>query len=87
MPQRIPEDWRSPLATGRLLLISGFAASDKRVTAELATRRNTLVAALADEVFFAHITPGGRAESLTHQLTLWRVPFSTQGKGCQPRTC
>jgi hypothetical protein len=55
---------------------------------ELATRRNEFVAAIADEVWFAHITPGGQAEHLTHRLTEWRVPFSASALkspfGCGP---
>ncbi|HBJ85652.1 MAG TPA: DNA-binding protein [Verrucomicrobiales bacterium] len=77
LPQRIPAEWRPALADGRLLILSAFAAAEKRITTELATRRNTIVAALADEVCFAHITPGGQAERLTHRLTAWRVPFTT----------
>ncbi len=80
LPQRIPAEWRTPLADGRLLVLSGFAAAEKRVTTALATRRNALVAALADEVCFAHITPGGQSERLTRRLTAWRVPFSTLDK-------
>ena len=80
LPQRIPPEWRQPLADGRLLLLSGFTAAEKRITAELATRRNEFVAALADEVCFVHITPGGQAERLTHRLTDWHVPFSTLEK-------
>lgn len=81
LPQRIPADWQTPLAEGRLLILSGFTAAEKRVTTELATRRNALAAALADEVFFAHITPGGQSERLTQRLIAWHVPFSTLGKG------
>jgi len=81
LPTRIPAAWRTPLAEGRLLILSGFTAAAKRVTTELAARRNTLVAALADEVCFAHITPGGQSERLTHRLAAWRVPFSTPAKG------
>ena len=77
LPKRIPAEWRPALAAGRLLILSGFAATEKRVTTELATRRNALVAALADEVCFAHITPGGQTERLTHRLAAWSVPFST----------
>lgn len=81
LPRRIPAEWQAPLAEGRLLILSGFTATEKRVTAELATRRNALVAALADEVCFAHITPGGQSDRLTHRLTAWRVPFFTLGQG------
>ena len=77
LPQRIPAEWQTPLAEGRMLILSGFTANEKRVTTELAARRNALVAALADEVSFAHITPGGQSEHLTHHLTNWGVPFST----------
>jgi hypothetical protein len=41
-----------------------FAATANRVTAELAARRNAFAAALADEVWFAHITPGGQLDRL-----------------------
>jgi len=45
-----------------------------RVTKESALRRNELVAALADEVFIAHITPGGQTEDLARMLKGWRLP-------------
>ncbi len=77
LPSRIPAEWQTPVANGRLLILSGFTAAEKRVTTELATRRNALVAALADEVWFAHIARGGRSEHLSRRLTAWRVPFST----------
>ncbi len=77
LPQRIPAEWQTPLAEGRLLILSGFTAAEKRVTTELATRRNALVAALADEVCFAHITPGGQSERLSHRLKEWGVPIWT----------
>ena len=80
LPRRIPAEWRQPLADGLLLILSGFADTATRVTAELATRRNEIVAALADEVWFAHITPGGQSERLTHRLTASHVPFSTLEK-------
>lgn len=55
-------------------------AAERRVATGLATRRNALVAALADEVCFAHITPGGHSEHLTHRLTEWGEPFFTLGE-------
>jgi hypothetical protein len=80
LPTRIPAEWQTPLADGRLLILSGFTAAERRVTTELAIRRNALVAALAEEVCFAHVTPGGQSERLTHRLTVWSVPFSTLEK-------
>lgn len=68
LPQRIPPDWNKPLADGRLLILSCFPESERRVTTELAARRNEFVAALADEVWFAHITPGGQMERLAKRF-------------------
>lgn len=83
LPTRVPAEWQTPLANGRLLILSGFAAAEKRVTTELAIRRNALVAALADEICFAHITPGGQSDRLTQRLTEWGVPFSPLEKSCK----
>lgn len=71
LPQRIPAEWQPPLAAGRLLIISGFTAAEKRVTTELAFCRNHLVAALADEVWFAHVARGGQTEHLAKTIAGW----------------
>ena len=68
LPQRVPPDWKKPLDAGRLLILSAFTATARRVTAELAARRNELVAALADEVWFAHIAPGGEIQRLALRI-------------------
>jgi predicted Rossmann fold nucleotide-binding protein DprA/Smf involved in DNA uptake len=75
LPTQIPTPLKTPLAQGRLLMLSGFGATDKRVTADLAYRRNFLVAALADDAYFGHITPGGQSEQISNSLRSWRVPF------------
>ncbi len=67
---RLPSDWKEPLARNRLLLLSCFTAKQNRVTTELAARRNELVAALADEIWFAHITPGGQMERLAKKFSI-----------------
>lgn len=70
LPKRAPAEWQKPLADGRLLILSCFKPTDGRVTEQLAARRNELVAALADEVWFAHITPGGQMERLARRFSL-----------------
>lgn len=57
---RIPTECRAAFAAGRLLFVSPFIKQPKRVTKESALRRNEVVAALADDVFIAYVTPGGR---------------------------
>ena len=69
LPQRVPPDWNKPLADERLLILSCFPESERRVTTELAARRNKFVAALADEIWFAHITPGGQMEQLARKFS------------------
>lgn len=71
---RVPREWGESLHRGRLLVVSAFGAADKRTTAALAARRNELVVALADEVWIAHITPGGATERLVKRLAAWGMP-------------
>jgi predicted Rossmann fold nucleotide-binding protein DprA/Smf involved in DNA uptake len=68
---RMPAEWRAPLNEGRLLILSGFPPGHSRVTAGLAVRRNLIAAALADEHWFAHITPGGQSEQLARVIAGW----------------
>jgi hypothetical protein len=58
----------------RLLVLSAFQESQKRVTKSLAEDRNRLVAALADEVVFAHIASGGHLDELRHAVARWGIP-------------
>ena len=67
----IPPGWKTPLNEGRLLILSCISSPHHRVTAELATRRNQFVAALADEVWFAHIAPSGQTEQLAKTIARW----------------
>jgi predicted Rossmann fold nucleotide-binding protein DprA/Smf involved in DNA uptake len=71
---RAPSHWKQPLNANRLLVLSAFQKSQKRVTNSLAVDRNRLVAALADEIVFAHIAPGGHLDELRHAVTLWGIP-------------
>jgi predicted Rossmann fold nucleotide-binding protein DprA/Smf involved in DNA uptake len=74
---RIPADCRSAFESGRLLFVSAFAKQPARVTRATATRRNEIVAAMADEAFIAHIAPGGNMEHIANLLQQWGVPINT----------
>ncbi len=74
VPKRVPEDWRKPLASGRLLVLSAFAPTAARVSTELASRRNYFVGALADEFYIAHATAGGHLAGLIPHLHAWKIP-------------
>lgn len=68
---RLPTAWKAPLAEGRLLLLSPFAEKLRRVTTDLAQRRNQFVAALADKVFIAHAAPGSKTERFCRDVLAW----------------
>lgn len=68
LPQRLPAQQAIAVASGRMLFLSCFPPDVTRITAALAARRNEFVAALADEVWFAHITPGGQMERLAENI-------------------
>lgn len=68
---RLPATQRKALDDGRLTVVSPFPAAEKRVTADLAYQRNRFVAALADEVVFAYVTPGGSLSGLVQEVAGW----------------
>lgn len=70
---RIPKEWREGIDTGRMLLLSPFEPSKRRLTAALSAQRNKLVAALADEIYFVHITPGGKTARLAEHISGWKI--------------
>jgi predicted Rossmann fold nucleotide-binding protein DprA/Smf involved in DNA uptake len=71
---RIPADWRRPLESGRLLILSPFERRPRRPDTKTARRRNELVTALADEVFIVYAQPGGAIERISELVDGWRIP-------------
>lgn len=70
---RLPKPRRDALDEGRLTLISPFPANETRTNADHARQRNRVVAALAIETVFAHISPGGSLERLAAEIAQWGV--------------
>jgi predicted Rossmann fold nucleotide-binding protein DprA/Smf involved in DNA uptake len=65
---RIPMEWQKAIHAGKLLLLSPFGDKDKRVTVELATKRNRFVASICDEVLIPYAAAGSRTEALALEL-------------------
>ena len=65
---RLPAAQRKALDEGRLTIVSPFSATEKRVSADLARQRNRFVAAVADEVVFGFIAPGGNLAGLRDEV-------------------
>ena len=68
---RVRQEWKQPLADGRLLILSPFPPEMKRGTSADVTFRNRFVAALADEILIAHATKGGKIERLAKEIAAW----------------
>ena len=68
---RLPATQRKASEDGRLTIVSLFPPSERRATADLARQRNRFVAALADEVVFAYIAPGGSLSHLRDEVAGW----------------
>ena len=71
---RIPKDLRAVFDAGRVLFLSPFTGQPNRITKESAMRRNEVVAALADNAYVAHVSPGGGTARIAQMLEEWNVP-------------
>ena len=76
---RLPTAWRTPLETGRLLLLSCFPDRIRRPTRQTATKRNALVAELATCLLVPHAEPGGKVEQLCQDTLAQHTPVFTLG--------
>lgn len=74
---RIREEYRKPLAEGRLLILSPFSEKQRRPTVEMALYRNRFVAALADHIFITHAAPGSKTEKFCQEILSWQKPVCT----------
>lgn len=61
---RVPREWKKGIEEGRILVISPFKKNEKRMTSKLCDRRNEFVADMADEIFIADASKGGKIEEL-----------------------
>jgi predicted Rossmann fold nucleotide-binding protein DprA/Smf involved in DNA uptake len=77
---RLPSELKKPVADGRVLVLSPFAPSDRRVSKELAMQRNLLVAALSDEIAFVYVAPGGHLERVRESAASWAMPYRILAK-------
>ncbi|MCY3799972.1 MAG: hypothetical protein OXG46_00160 [Chloroflexi bacterium] len=74
---RVPSAWRAPIEDGRLLVVSPFDDSQRRVTAKLARERNEFVARLARALLLIHAAPGGKTEQLARRTLADGKPVFT----------
>lgn len=68
---RIPKEWTEGIESGRILILSPFDPARHRVTTKQSEVRNVFVAALADEVYLAHTSEGGKIKKLEMVIAEW----------------
>ena len=68
---RIPKEWRKMIREGRLLLLSPFSESEKRLRKDLAMRRNLFAASVAEEILVGYAVKGSRTQELVKTIQLW----------------
>jgi len=81
MKHLLEPEFKKALEQEKLLIITPFPGSVRRITRETAEKRNDLMAELADEIFFAYAQPGGHVERLVmkwlkkkKRITTFHIP-------------
>ena len=72
-----PVDGRRALTDGRLLMVTPFPDTVRRITTETATIRNRLATDMADAVVVAHAAPGSKMEALCRDILAAGKPLYT----------
>jgi predicted Rossmann fold nucleotide-binding protein DprA/Smf involved in DNA uptake len=68
---------RSAVAEGRLVMVTSFPDTAKRVTTETATARNIMAAMLADAIVVAHAASGSKMQALCQTVLKAGKPLFT----------
>ncbi len=74
---KLTQAQQTAIAQQRLMILSPFPPSQKRMTAALAGKRNQLVAALAEALLILHAKPGSKTEALVKTAIAWGKPCWT----------
>lgn len=64
LKEKLEPEFKKPLEQGRLLIISPFDKTTKRVTEQTAEIRNKLMTDLSDNITVGYASPGGQLEKL-----------------------
>lgn len=78
LKEKIEKEFVKPLEQGRLLFITPFDSSVKRVTENTATARNRMMLELADSITIGHSSAGGNLEKLLSEFGNKKIVFLNQ---------
>ncbi|MBU6362025.1 MAG: DNA-binding protein, partial [Chloroflexi bacterium] len=62
--EKLEPEFSTPIEQGRLLIITPFDKTVKRVTEQTAQTRNQLMTNLADNITVGYVNPGGQLEKI-----------------------
>lgn len=68
LKEKIEPEFEKHLEQGRLLIITPFDKTVKRVSSQNAQKRNFLMTNLADEITIGYASPGGQIDELVKEL-------------------
>jgi predicted Rossmann fold nucleotide-binding protein DprA/Smf involved in DNA uptake len=75
---RVPKELKVALESDRVVLVSPFTSSQKRVDKELAFRRNNFVAELAAKLLIIHAAPSSTTETLALSFASKKPVFTLE---------
>ena len=76
----VPQEYREPIAAGRMLVVSPVSQSTHRVSEETASQRNGWILDRCDEAVFASLDPaGGLARLVASRPNLRHRVLTTDG--------
>jgi predicted Rossmann fold nucleotide-binding protein DprA/Smf involved in DNA uptake len=73
LKEKLEPEFEKPLEQGRLLIITPFEKSVKRVGSETAQTRNQLMTELADNIVVGYASAGGQLEKLLASTTSKKI--------------
>ena len=68
LKEKLEPEFEKPFEQGRLLIITPFDKSVKRVSSQNAQTRNQIMTTLADQIAIGYASPGGQLEELLKGL-------------------
>lgn len=80
LKQRIEPEFQLPIQQGRLLIVTPFPETVKRVTEQTAEIRNSMMIELADSVTVGYVSAGGNLERLLSRISKPITYIHSQGE-------
>jgi hypothetical protein len=68
---RIRREWKKAVKAGKMLILSPFAALERKLKRDLAWKRNLFAAALVEDIVIAYAGKGSGTERLGEEIKAW----------------